>query len=341
MVTNPVPADLLSSYFSLQVIYARRKYSVPPPSTTGPPEFERVFRAQANCSEYFPIFIIILWVTGVFFSQGVASFCGILYLYGRLMYFRGYSESAHGRLAPLYFSAKILWMLIGLSALGVLNSMGQVYLGLDVLQQLSGPLRLIQNAATHLGWSKISITVPTPAWSGVALQNVTYIAPPGLPAPDKLQKKPGMSILKAIWNRLGDSFPDRGSGFRSILPFWGTSYISRFILDYNSRMAALGLEGPPTLTLAGHSFTFLEGRWVSSSPGEGSKSRSRLRRLRQKKQALEEENNALKLRLEVLMDMLTEVTAQLEGQRQEGRTGKRPLPKKVTMVTQQPCHARH
>ncbi|KAG7465354.1 hypothetical protein MATL_G00175600 [Megalops atlanticus] len=129
---------LEQAYFSLQVIYARRKYSVSPPCTTGPPEFERVFRAQANCSEYFPIFITILWVSGLFFSSAAASVCGLLYLYGRYLYFQGYSASAQGRLAPLYFSAKVLWLLIGLSALGVLNSMGQLYLGLDFLQQLSG-----------------------------------------------------------------------------------------------------------------------------------------------------------------------------------------------------------
>lgn len=140
--------------------------------------------------------------------------------------------------------------------------------------------------------------------------------------------------MKAIWDRLGDSSPNRGSGFSSILPLWGTSYISRYILDYNSRMATLGLDGPPTLSLAGRSFTFVEGRWVSSSPGESSKSSSRLRRLKQRKQALEEENNALRLRQEVLMDMLSEAVAQLEGLRQERRTGQRPLPKKVTLVTQ-------
>lgn len=33
-------------YFSLQVISARRAFRVSPPLTTGPPEFERVYRAQ-------------------------------------------------------------------------------------------------------------------------------------------------------------------------------------------------------------------------------------------------------------------------------------------------------
>lgn len=37
---------LFLAYFVLQVIYARRKYKVSPPKTTGHPEFERIFRAQ-------------------------------------------------------------------------------------------------------------------------------------------------------------------------------------------------------------------------------------------------------------------------------------------------------
>ncbi|KAM7418212.1 hypothetical protein PAMA_017730 [Pampus argenteus] len=133
---------LEQAYFSLQVIYARRKYSVSPPTTTGPPEFERVFRAQANCSEYFPIFIIILWTSGVFFSQGLSSLCGLMYLYGRFRYFQGYSVSAEGRLAPMYFSAQVLWVLVGFSAVGVFLSFCRLYLNVDLLQQLFSALDL-------------------------------------------------------------------------------------------------------------------------------------------------------------------------------------------------------
>ncbi|XP_030428711.1 leukotriene C4 synthase-like isoform X1 [Gopherus evgoodei] len=112
---------LEQAYFALQVIYARRKYNVSPPDTAGPPEFERVFRAQANCSEYFPIFVSVLWVAGIFFQQGVAAVCGLLYLYARYQYFQGYRLSARGRLGPMYFSAKVLWILIGLSVAGLLG----------------------------------------------------------------------------------------------------------------------------------------------------------------------------------------------------------------------------
>ncbi|XP_016283478.2 leukotriene C4 synthase isoform X1 [Monodelphis domestica] len=88
---------LLQAYFSWQVITARRKFKVSPPATSGPPEFERVFRAQANCTEYFPLFLAVLWVAGIFFHQGVAAACGLLYLGARYRYFHGYAGSAQGR----------------------------------------------------------------------------------------------------------------------------------------------------------------------------------------------------------------------------------------------------
>ncbi|XP_072308888.1 leukotriene C4 synthase [Eucyclogobius newberryi] len=135
-------ALLEQAYFSLQVIYARRKYSVSPPSTTGPPEFNRVYRAQANCSEYFPLFITALWTSGIFFNQGLSCVFGVLYLYGRLQYFWGYAASPQGRLAPLYVCAKVLWALIGCSTVGVFLSFSKIYLNTDLLQITTAALGL-------------------------------------------------------------------------------------------------------------------------------------------------------------------------------------------------------
>ncbi|XP_030891031.1 leukotriene C4 synthase isoform X1 [Leptonychotes weddellii] len=122
---------LLQAYFSLQVISARRAFRVSPPLTTGPPEFERVYRAQVNCSEYFPLFLATLWVAGIFFHEGTAALCGLVYLFARLRYFQGYARSAQQsrpasplsparRLSPLYASARALWLLVALAALGLL-----------------------------------------------------------------------------------------------------------------------------------------------------------------------------------------------------------------------------
>ncbi|XP_026542188.1 leukotriene C4 synthase isoform X1 [Notechis scutatus] len=108
------------AYFAIQVIVFRRKFKVSPPIISGPPEFERIFRAQANCSEYFPIFLSLLWVAGIFSHQVLAAFCGLIYLYARYQYFRGYAHSAERRLGPMYFSAAVLFILIGLSMVGLL-----------------------------------------------------------------------------------------------------------------------------------------------------------------------------------------------------------------------------
>ncbi|XP_075622513.1 leukotriene C4 synthase isoform X1 [Balearica regulorum gibbericeps] len=85
---------LEQAYFFLQVIYARRAFGISPPKISGPPEFERIFRAQVNCSEYFPIFLALLWQAGLFFHQGLAAALGLLYLYARYCYFMGYKASS-------------------------------------------------------------------------------------------------------------------------------------------------------------------------------------------------------------------------------------------------------
>ncbi|KAK2540769.1 leukotriene C4 synthase isoform X3 [Columba livia] len=127
---------LEQAYFFLQVIYARRRFGISPPKTSGPPEFERIFRAQVNCSEYFPIFLALLWQAGLFFHQGLAAALGLLYLYARYCYFMGYRASSSERLAPIYFSTGVLWILVAVSALGILHFFLSHYMGLNILQLL-------------------------------------------------------------------------------------------------------------------------------------------------------------------------------------------------------------
>ncbi|XP_053143746.1 leukotriene C4 synthase isoform X1 [Hemicordylus capensis] len=121
LATVTILGVLEQAYFAMQVIYSRRKCKVSPPITSGPPEFERIFRAQVNCSEYFPIFLSLLWVAGIFSHQVLAAFCGLMYLYARYQYFSGYAHSAQGRLGPMYFSTGILCVLIGLSVAGLIT----------------------------------------------------------------------------------------------------------------------------------------------------------------------------------------------------------------------------
>ena len=75
---------------------------------------------RVNCSEYFPLFLATLWVAGIFFHEGAAALCGLFYLFARLRYFQGYARSAQLRLTPLYASARALWLLVAMAALGLL-----------------------------------------------------------------------------------------------------------------------------------------------------------------------------------------------------------------------------
>ncbi|XP_062443709.1 leukotriene C4 synthase-like [Rhea pennata] len=144
LATVTVLGVLEQAYFVLQVIYARRKFKISPPETTGHPEFERIFRAQVNCSEYFPIFVSLLWVAGIFFHQGAAAASGLLYLCARLQYFHGYARAPHGRLGPLYASARLLWLLLGLAVAGLLGHF--LPLGAAAAAALGGRLRLLLGA---------------------------------------------------------------------------------------------------------------------------------------------------------------------------------------------------
>ncbi|XP_048816458.1 leukotriene C4 synthase-like isoform X1 [Lagopus muta] len=128
---------LEQAYFFLQVIHARRTFGVSPPNISGPPEFERIFRAQVNSSEYFPIFVALLWQAGLFFHQGLAAALGLLYLYSRYCYFTGYRASSSDRLTPIYFSTAVLWLLVAAATLGLLHFFLSHYVGLNVLRLLA------------------------------------------------------------------------------------------------------------------------------------------------------------------------------------------------------------
>uniref|UniRef100_A0A670IBQ7 Chibby family member 3 n=1 Tax=Podarcis muralis TaxID=64176 RepID=A0A670IBQ7_PODMU len=86
-----------------------------------------------------------------------------------------------------------------------------------------------------------------------------------------------------------------------------TSLSTYYLLDYKTRQAELGMDyGPPSTQLNKAKFVFQGGAWQ----GDGE---SPNKALKKANKALLEENNYLKLQLELLMDMLTETTARLHS----------------------------
>lgn len=82
-------------------------------------------------------------------------------------------------------------------------------------------------------------------------------------------------------------------------------------LDRSTREVELGLDyGTPTMNLAGQSLKFENGQWIAESGISGGVDRREAQRLRRRNQQLEEENNLLRLKVDILLDMLSETTAE-------------------------------
>ncbi|XP_041033764.1 protein chibby homolog 1 isoform X1 [Carcharodon carcharias] len=93
-------------------------------------------------------------------------------------------------------------------------------------------------------------------------------------------------------------------------PRKSASLSSLHTLDRVSREVELGLDhGAPVMNIGGQSLKFDNGQWVSESVGDGS-TQKEVQRLRRRNQQLEEENNLLRLKIDILLDMLSETTAE-------------------------------
>ncbi|XP_066576222.1 microsomal glutathione S-transferase 2 [Amia ocellicauda] len=124
-------------YLAGRVGKARKKHTIVPPSVTGPPEFERTFRAHQNCVEFYPVFLVVLWTSGIFFSEVLAAVLGLIYIYSRQMYFDGYTVSVKDRMPGFSLSIGLVFTLAGLGAAGVLNGILDEYFDINVRKMIS------------------------------------------------------------------------------------------------------------------------------------------------------------------------------------------------------------
>jgi uncharacterized membrane protein YecN with MAPEG domain len=92
-------ALLLYFVMGFRVGQARARFGVAAPAITGHPDFERVFRVQANTLEWLPIFLPSLWLFALYWNDLVAAGLGVLWIIGRILYMIGYSRAAEARSA--------------------------------------------------------------------------------------------------------------------------------------------------------------------------------------------------------------------------------------------------
>ncbi|XP_046710358.1 protein chibby homolog 1-like isoform X2 [Silurus meridionalis] len=92
-------------------------------------------------------------------------------------------------------------------------------------------------------------------------------------------------------------------------PRKSVSLSSLYTLDRSTREIELGLEyGAPMMNIGGQSLKFEDGQWITESgPLMSSKE---VQKLKKRNLQLEEENNLLKLKIKLFIDMLLETTVE-------------------------------
>lgn len=90
-------ALLQYTWFGIEVGRARGRFEVPAPATTGNENFERFFRAHQNTTEQLVVFLPAIFACAYFVSETLAAAMGLIFVVGRMMYFRGYTDPEKSR----------------------------------------------------------------------------------------------------------------------------------------------------------------------------------------------------------------------------------------------------
>jgi len=100
------------TYQMIQVGRARQRYGVEAPKTTGPEEFDRIFRVHQNTMEQLVTFIPSLYASALFWDPRIVSGIGSLFVIGRFAYGLGYYQKAeyrsYGMLATMLSQTTLL-----------------------------------------------------------------------------------------------------------------------------------------------------------------------------------------------------------------------------------------
>ncbi len=84
-------------YFGALVAIARHRLDVPAPAMTGPAAFERLSRVQMNTLERLVLFLPLLWLAAQFWNPLWVAGVGVVFLVGRVVYWRAYVRQPEQR----------------------------------------------------------------------------------------------------------------------------------------------------------------------------------------------------------------------------------------------------
>ncbi|KAK7486964.1 hypothetical protein BaRGS_00021780 [Batillaria attramentaria] len=125
-------AGIQLTRFARKVGKSRMKHKVDYPKMIGDENFERVLRAQQNSLEFFPVFMISLWMSSLFFNQVVSAVVGLVYLYSRHLYVEGYSRSVKERLPGFKLGVRCIMALAAMAMIGFTTVLLRMYADIDL-----------------------------------------------------------------------------------------------------------------------------------------------------------------------------------------------------------------
>lgn len=85
------------TFFGALVAIARGKLGVPAPAMSGTPEFDRLVRVHLNTMERLVLFVPLMWMAAQFWNPIWVAAVGVVFLAGRILYWRGYVKSPEAR----------------------------------------------------------------------------------------------------------------------------------------------------------------------------------------------------------------------------------------------------
>jgi uncharacterized MAPEG superfamily protein len=109
--------------FGFLVGRARGRYGVKGPATTGHEIFERYFRVQQNTLETLVAFIPGISLFALFVNPNWAAWIGLVYVIGRIVYFRGYVADPAKRSTGFLLSVLPIFVLLGGGLYGAIRNL--------------------------------------------------------------------------------------------------------------------------------------------------------------------------------------------------------------------------
>jgi len=99
-------------FLATRVAVAHAKFNVKLPAVSGNPDFERVYRVQMNTLEWMPTFLVPLWLCALTLNDLGAAILGLVWIFGRALYYVGYSQAVEKRVPGFFIQAGACLLLI-------------------------------------------------------------------------------------------------------------------------------------------------------------------------------------------------------------------------------------